>query len=138
VTGAIVAAFLFAVDLTFHSIIAPTFLGPYPAPDFPERSAAEMQSLMAWLFLSYIVHGLYIFYTYLRACPERGAERAVRYGLWLGVWILIPNMQFFVGLDKYTWHMLAVQVVEGVAMIALAVVVFERVYRPTSVSVAAA
>lgn len=127
--GAAVAAMLFAADLLFHTIIAPTIFAPYPAAGFPERTPEEMQNLMAWLLLTYIVHGLYFFYTYLRACPARGTTHAVKYGLWLGVWVLIPNMQFFVGLDKYTWHMLAIQVVEGVLLITLAVVLFELIYR---------
>ena len=136
VTGAVTAAILFAVDLLFHTVIAPKWFGPYPAPDFPERPPEEMQSLMAWLFFTYIVHGLYFFYTYLRACPERGTARAVKYGLWLGLWVLIPNMQFFVGLDKYTWNMLTVQVVGGVLLITLAIVFFELVYRPMPSAVA--
>lgn len=136
VVGAATAAILFAGDLLFHTVIAPKWFAPYPASDFPERPLEEMHGLMPWLFFTYIVHGLYFFYTYLRACPKRGTARAVKYGLWLGIWVLIPNMQFFVGLDKYTWHMLAIQVVEGALLIMLAIVFFELVYRPKPSAVA--
>ena len=57
---------------------------------------------------------------------------AIWYGAWLGVWVVIPNMQFFVGLDKYTWHMLAIQVPEGAILTMIMMAFFELFYRPKS------
>ena len=45
-------------------------------------------------------------------------------------WVVIPNMQFFVGLDKYTWHMLAIQVPEGAILTMIMMAFFAWGYRP--------
>lgn len=47
---------------------------------------------------------------------------AVSWGLWGGLFVVLPNMQFFVGVAGTTWTLLLVQIVEAIA-------VFELAYR---------
>ena len=56
----------------------------------------------------------------------------------IGLWIAIPNMQFFVGLDKYTWHMLAIQIPEGMILPMMLLAFFEWTYRPKTGAVLSA
>jgi hypothetical protein len=55
---------------------------------------------------------------------------AIWFGTWLGVWVVIPNMEFFVGLDKFTWNMLIIQVPEGAILTIIMMIFFELAYRP--------
>jgi hypothetical protein len=63
---------------------------------------------------------------------------ALWFGVWLGVWVLIPNMQIFVAEDKYTWHMLAIQVPEATLLTVIMMFYFELAYRPKASLAAAA
>ena len=128
--GTLSAILVFALDIPFHMFLAPHIFTEYPAHDFPHREAAESQALFPWLFLTYLMQLNFFCYTFTRVYPKRGLGPAIWYGAWLGVWVVIPNMQFFVGLDKYTWHMLAIQVPEGAILTMIMMAFFELAYHP--------
>jgi hypothetical protein len=136
--GALGATLIFVLDLPFHAFVAPKLFTEYPAHDFPQRPMAETQALLPWLFLVYLVQLTILCYVYLRACPRRRMAGALWFGAWIGLWIAIPNMQFFVGLDKYTWHMLAIQIPEGMILPMILLAFFEWTYRPKTVAVSPA
>jgi hypothetical protein len=124
------AVLVFALDIPFHQFLAPKIFTEYPAHDYPQRSPEEVKSLFGFLFLTYLLQLSFFCYTFLRVYPRRGMGSAIWYGAWLGVWVVIPNMQYFVGLDKYTWHMLAIQVPEGAILTMIMMAFFEWAYRP--------
>jgi hypothetical protein len=124
------ALLVFGLDLPFHMFLAPKIFTEYPAHDFPQRPPEESAKLMWFLLLTYLFQLSFFCYTFLRVYPRRGMGSAIWYGAWLGVWVVIPNMQFFVGLDKYTWHMLAIQIPEGAILTMIMMAFFEWAYRP--------
>jgi hypothetical protein len=128
--GALSSILVFVLDIAFHMHLAQVLFNEYPAHDFPQRPAQESVRLMPWLFLTYLVQLSLFCYLFLRIYPRRGMGSAIWFGAWLGVWVVIPNMQFFVGLDKYTWHMLIIQVPEGAILTMIMMVFFEWAYRP--------
>jgi len=128
--GIVSALLVFGLDLPFHMFLAPKIFTEYPAHDFPQRPPGESLPLVPFLFLTYLFQLSFFCYTYLRVYPRRGMGSAIWYGAWLGVWVVIPNMQFFVGLDKYTWHMLAIQIPEGAILTMIMMAFFEWAYRP--------
>jgi len=130
VLGLASAILVFALDIPFHQFLAPKIFTEYPAHDYPQRTAQEMKALMPFMLLTYLFQLSFFCYTFLRVYPMRGMGNAIWYGAWLGVWVVIPNMQFFVGLDKYTWHMLAIQVPEGAILTMIMMAFFELAYRP--------
>ncbi len=128
--GTLSAILVFALDIPFHQYLAPKIFTEYPAHDFPHRDPADSAKLVPWLFLTYLMQLNFFCYTFTRVYPRRGLGSAIWYGAWLGVWVVIPNMQFFVGLDKYTWHMLVIQVPEGAILTMIMMAFFELAYRP--------
>lgn len=130
VFGALSAVLVFALDLPFHVFLARKLFAEYPAHDFPQRPPEESAKLLWFLFLTYLFQLSFFCYMFLRVYPARGMGKAIWFGLWLGVWVVIPNMQFFVGLDKYTWNMLAIQVPEGAILTMIMMAFFEAAYRP--------
>ncbi len=130
VIGALSSILVFVLDIAFHVHLAQVLFSEYPAHDFPQRPAEEAAKLMPWLFLTYLVQLSTFAYLFTRVYPRRGMGNAIWFGAWLGVWVVIPNMQFFVGLDKYTWKMLIIQVPEGAILTMIMMVFFEWAYRP--------
>jgi hypothetical protein len=128
--GVLSAILVFVLDLGFHQHLAQVIFDEYPAHDVPQRPADQAFGLLPWLFVTYLFQLSIFCYLFLRVYPRRGMASAVWFGAWLGVWVVIPNMQFFVGLDKYTWHMLAIQVPEGAILTMIMMVFFEWAYRP--------
>jgi hypothetical protein len=129
VMGAASAILVFVLDIAFHLHLAQAIFSEYPAHDFPQRQDVG-PGLMGWLFLTYLFQLSLFCYLFTRIYPRRGMGSALWFGAWLGVWVVIPNMQFIVGLDKYTWHMLAIQVPEGAILTMIMMVFFEWGYRP--------
>jgi hypothetical protein len=80
----------------------------YPAHDYPSR--VPDGAMMGELFATYLYQLSCFCYLFLRIYPQRGLANAPYFGVWLGIWVLIPNMQIFVAEDRYTWHMLAIQI----------------------------
>jgi hypothetical protein len=130
VFGILGAVLVFVLDLPFHQFLAPKLFSEYPAHDFPHRPVAESQTLLPWLFFTYLYQLTTFCYLFTRVYPRRGMGPAIWFGAWLGVWVVIPNMQFFVGLDKYTWNMLIIQVPEGAILTMIMMAFFEWAYRP--------
>lgn len=128
--GILSAILVFVLDIAFHQHLAQVLFDEYPAHDFPQRAPEEALKLMPWLLLTYLFQLSIFCYLFLRVYPRRGMGNAIWFGAWLGVWVVIPNMQFFVGLDKYTWHMLIIQVPEGAILTMIMMVFFEWAYRP--------
>jgi hypothetical protein len=128
--AAVGATLIFVLDIAFHALAAPKLFTDYPAHDFPRRPAAETQALMSWLFAVYLVQLTAFCFVYLRIYSARSMASAVRFAVWLALWVFIPNCQFFVGLDKYTVNMLAIQLPEAIVITVLLMVFFEATYRP--------
>lgn len=123
--GCTLAAGVFALDIAFHAWVVPELYDGYP-----QRARAEMTALMPFLFLTYIVQITMFCLLFLLVHPARGLKNAALWGLWGGLFVLLPNMQFFVGVAGTTWTLLLVQVVEGILLLVLAVTIFELTYRP--------
>lgn len=127
--GLLSAILVFALDLPFHQFLAPKIFTEYPAHDYPHRANVDAV-LMGWLLVTYLFQLSIFCYLFLRVYPQRGLGNAMWFGLWLGVWVVIPNMQMFVAMDKYTWHMLIIQVPEGAILTVIMMIFFELAYRP--------
>jgi hypothetical protein len=119
---------VFVLDFPFHQYLAPMLFNEYPAHDYPMRTpdGAMLLELLATYFFQLAT----FCYLFLRVYPQRGMKNALWFGTWLGFWVLIPNMQIFVAEDKYTWHMLYIQVPEGMILTIIMMFYFELVYRP--------
>ncbi len=127
--GIMGAVLVFALDIPFHQFLAPRIFTEYPAHNFPRRDHVG-PGLFGWLFLTYLFQLTTFGYLFTRVYPRRGMGKAIWFGAWLGVWVVIPNMEFFVGLDKFTWHMLIIQVPEGAILTIIMMIFFELAYRP--------
>jgi hypothetical protein len=128
--GGLGAVLVFLLDISFHQHLAQVLFDEYPAHDFPRRPPDEAVSLLPWLFVTYLVQLSLFCFLFVRIYPRRGMGSAIWFGAWLGLWVVIPNMEFFVGLDKFTWHMLAIQVPEGMSLTIMLMIFFEWAYRP--------
>jgi hypothetical protein len=129
ILGIASAILVFVLDISFHQHLAQVIFTEYPAHDFPQRAHVG-PDLFGWLFLTYLFQLSIFCYMFLRVYPLRGMGNAIWFGAWLGVWVVIPNMQFFVALDKYTWKMLIIQVPEGAILTVIMMIFFEWAYRP--------
>jgi hypothetical protein len=125
--GLAMAVLVFVLDLPFHQILAPKLFTEYPAHDFPSRKPDTAQFLT--LAATYLFQLSTFCYLFLRVYPQRGFANALWFGAWLGVWVVIPNMQMFVAMDKYTVEMLVIQVPEGAILTMIMMAVFEPLYR---------
>src|SRR5665213_1287027 len=105
IVAVLAAILIFVLDLAFHTSMASSLYVGYP-----QRPSAEVTPLMPFLFATYIVQMTAFCYLFLRLYPERGVGRAVRWGLWGGFFVVIPNMQFFVAIAGTTWAMMGAQV----------------------------
>ncbi|MGH6781468.1 MAG: hypothetical protein ACREB5_05135 [Sphingomonadaceae bacterium] len=124
-TCAVVTIIIFVLDIVFHAWIVPGMYAGYP-----QRPQAEIAGLIPFLFLTYIVQITLFCLMYLFIYPRRGMASAVFWALWGGFFVVIPNMQFFVGVAGTTWALLLVQVVEAIVLLVLGMIVFELAYRP--------
>ena len=103
--GLLSAILVFVLDIAFHQHLAQVIFDEYPAHDFPQRAPEDAMRLIPWLFLTYLFQLSIFCYLFTRVYPLRGMGNAIWFGAWLGVWVLIPNMQFFVGLMvPHFWH----------------------------------
>ena len=125
--GLAMAVLVFVLDLPFHQILAPKIFTEYPAHDFPMRTPDGAQ--LSVLVATYLFQLSTFCYLFLRVYPQRGFGNAIWFGAWLGVWVVIPNMQMFVAMDKYTVEMLVIQVPEGAILTTIMMAVFEPLYR---------
>jgi hypothetical protein len=124
VTSAILAVIIFMADVAFHAVAVPNLYEGYP-----QRSSAEMAGLMPFLFLTYLVQITMFLWLFMRLYPAGGIGKAVWWGLWGGLFVVLPNMQFFVGVEGTTWLLLGVQVVEAIVLLIVAGVLFDLVHR---------
>lgn len=122
------AILVFVLDVAWHGTIAHDMYR-----DYPNRPADQVQSLLPFLFLTYLTQLSAFCYLYLRIYRERNLSTALWWGLWGGFFVVIPNMQFFVGIPHMGWGLLGMQVVEGIALMVLLMAVFHAAYRPRSV-----
>ena len=127
VTSIVLAVLIFAGDVAFHAMAVPNLYEGYP-----QRPAEEMSALFPFLFLTYLVQITMFLWLYLRLYPQRGIARAVWWGLWGGLFVVLPNMQFFVGVAGTTWLLLGIQVVEAIVLLIIAAVLFDLVYPRTA------
>ena len=123
-TSAILAVLIFAADVAFHAVFVPDLYVGYP-----QRAQTEITALMPFLFLTYIVQITMFLWLFMRLYPAGGIGKAVWWGLWGGLFVVLPNMQFFVGIAGTTWTLLAVQVVEAIVLLIVAGVLFDLVHR---------
>lgn len=124
VTSAILAVLIFVADVAFHAVFVPDLYVGYP-----QRAQAEITGLMPFLFATYLVQITMFLWLFMRLYPAGGIGKAVWWGLWGGLFVVLPNMQFFVGIAGTTWTLLAVQVVEAIVLLIVAGVLFDLVHR---------
>lgn len=125
VISSIVATLIFILDVLFHGTFAKDMYVGYPS-----RPEAEMRGLFPFLFATYIGQLVTFCYMFLRIYPQRGIGKAAWWGLWGGLFVVYPNMQFFVSVRDTSWTVLWMQVIEAIVLCMVAVVVFELLYRP--------
>lgn len=119
------AIFIFVLDIWWHGTLAADMYAGYP-----QRPMAEIQALFPFLLLTYLVQLPMFAWLFLRLYPQRGMRNAIRWGVWGGFFVVIPNMQFFVAVTDTSWTILGMQVVEGIALCVLMATLFEFIYRP--------
>ena len=124
VTSVILAVIIFMADVAFHAMAVPPRYEGYPL-----RSSAEMAGLMPFLFLTYLVQITMFLWLFMRLYPAGGTGKAIWWGLWGGLFVVLPNMQFFVGVAGTTWLLLGIQVVEAIVLLIVAGVLFDLVHR---------
>ncbi len=125
IAGTIGAVVIFVLDIFWHGTIAKDmYIG------YPQRPMAEMEALFPFLFGTYIVQLLIFSFLFLRLYPARGYKNAVWWGIWGGLFVVIPNMQFFVAVKDTSWAMLGMQVIEGIALCIMMAALFNLLYRP--------
>lgn len=130
-----VSILTFILDVVFHKTAGPALFGnSYPATDYPQRPLAEIMDLFPFLGFTYILQLTMLCFLFLRLYPGRGLGKAAWWGIWGGLFVVIPNMQFFVAVAHTTWTMLIIQMIEAIALCVLAACLFEIAYRPKSYS----
>lgn len=125
IAGTIGAVVIFVLDVFWHGTIAKDMYVGYP-----QRPMAEIQGLFPFLFATYIVQLLMFSFMFLRLYPARGLRNAAWWGIWGGLFVVIPNMQFFVAVKDTSWEMLWMQVIEGIALCVMMAALFNLIYRP--------
>lgn len=120
----IISIIIFVLDVAFHALAVP---GMYVG--YPQRPQIEIASLMPFLFLTYVVQIMMFLWLFRRLYPQGGTMRAIWWGLWGGLFVVLPNMQFFVGVAGTTWTLLLTQVVEAIVLLIFAATVFDIVWR---------
>ena len=126
-----VSILTFILDVVFHKTAAPALFGnSYPAPGYPQRPLTEIMDLFPFLGFTYVLQLTMLCFMFLRLYPGRGLGKAAWWGIWGGLFVVIPNMQFFVAVADTTWTMLIIQMIEAIALCVLAACVFEIAYRP--------
>ena len=119
-----ISVVIFVLDILFHGQVVPTMYAGYP-----QRPQAEIIALMPFLFLTYVIQLLMFLLMFVCIYPARGMRNAISWGLWGGLFVVIPNMQFFVAVKDTSWMLLGMQVVEGIVLLVIATVLFELIYR---------
>jgi len=123
--GIIGATVIFVLDIFWHGTLAQgMYLG------YPQRPMAEIEALFPFLFATYVGQLLMFSFLFLRLYPARGARNALWWGLWGGLFVVFPNMQFFVAVKDTSWALLGMQVLEGIALCMAMALLFDRLYRP--------
>ncbi len=125
ITSVAVSVLIFVLDVWFHGTFASQAYAGYPM-----RPMDQIMGLFPFLFATYVVQLSLFCFLFLRLYPSRGLPRAAWWGLWGGFFVVIPNMQFFVSIRDTSWSILAMQVVEGMALTVLTAILFELAYRP--------
>lgn len=120
----VISVIIFILDILFHGQVAPDMYVGYP-----QRPQAEMISLMPFLFATYVVQLTMYLLMFICIYPKRGIRNAVIWGLWGGLFVVIPNMQFFVAVKDTSWTLLGMQVIEGVVLLVIAGILLELMYR---------
>ncbi|MFL0239570.1 hypothetical protein [Mycobacterium sp. SMC-17] len=126
-----VSILTFILDVVFHKTAGPALFGnSYPAADYPQRPLAEIMDLFPFLGFTYVLQLTMLCFLFLRLYPGRGLGKAAWWGIWGGLFVVIPNMQFFVAVAHTTWTMLIIQMIEAIALCVLAACLFEIAYHP--------
>ncbi|MGH6780837.1 MAG: hypothetical protein ACREB5_01840 [Sphingomonadaceae bacterium] len=125
IVAVVLAVILFVADCAFHALAVPDMYAGYP-----QRSQAGIGALFPFLFLTYLVQIPMFLLMFLYIYPERGMGNAVWWGIWGGLFVVLPNMQFFVAIEGTTWTILIAQCIEAIVLLIIAGVLFELAYRP--------
>ncbi len=97
---------------------------------YPARPVEQVTPLAPFLFAVSLIQLVVFCYLYLRVYPQRSLANAVWWGAWGGLFMVLPDGQFFVGTPNMGWGLLALQMGEGVATAMLLMAFFQLVYRP--------
>lgn len=122
-----ISVIIFILDILFHGQAVPDMYAGYP-----QRPQAEIVTLMPFLFLTYVIQLIMFLLMFVCIYPARGMRNAVVWGIWGGLFVVIPNMQFFVAVKDTSWTLLGTQVVEGIVLLVIATVLLELIYRPVN------
>ena len=122
-----ISIIIFILDILFHGQAVPDMYAGYP-----QRPQAEIVSLMPFLFLTYVIQLIMFLLMFVCIYPARGMRNAVVWGIWGGLFVVIPNMQFFVAVKDTSWTLLGTQVLEGIVLLVIANVLLELIYRPVN------
>ncbi|SNS35617.1 hypothetical protein SAMN06295912_10533 [Sphingomonas laterariae] len=125
IIAVLIAVIVFIADCAFHAVLVPDMYAGYP-----QRAQAGMEALFPFLFLTYIVQITLYLMMFLFIYPQRGVGNALWWGVWGGLFVVLPNMQFFVAVEGTTWTLLIAQCVEAIVLLMAAGLLFELLYRP--------
>jgi hypothetical protein len=126
VASIVSALFVIIVAIAWHGHFAASMYATFPA-----RPADQLQLLMPFLVLTFLIQIPIFCYMYLRVYPQRSVSNAAKFGLWAGFFTMMPNGQFWVGTPGVDWDFLIMQIVQGVVTLIFTMVLFQLIYKPT-------
>jgi len=104
------------------------FAGMYDG--IPIRPAEDMKGLMPFLALTFLVEFPLFCFVYLRCYPQRNMTNALWFGMWCGLFTMMPNGQFFVGTPGMGFDLLLVQMAQGIVSTMILMAIFQAIYQP--------
>jgi hypothetical protein len=123
VASLIGTAVIFAFAMLWH--------GPAGMYDgIPVRPADDMKALLPFLGLTFLVQFPVFCFLYLRAYPQRSMANALWFGAWCGLFIMMPNGQFFVGTPNMGYGVLLTQMAQGIVSTVVLMAIFQAIYQP--------
>jgi len=129
VASIVSALFVIVVAVAWHGHFAASMYA-----DFPARPADQVQLLMPFLVLTFLIQIPIFCYMYLRVYQQRSVNNAAKFGLWAGFFTMMPNGQFWVGTPGVGWDFIIMQIVQGTVTLIFTMVLFQLIYKPADES----
>lgn len=124
VTSVILAVIIFMADVAFHAMAVPNLYEGYP-----QRSSAGNGRADALPVPDLPGPDHHVPVAVHAALSGRRHRQGDLVGPVGGLFVVLPNMQFFVGVASTTWLLLGIQVVEAIVLLIVAGVLFDLVHR---------